>query len=115
MAERIQRRRTRGWEMPEGVVVIGRGTPWGNPYKVVKATCLGGSEKVEWWVEDASRTWRFPTKPEAQAAAVKLFAETATERFKAKVKLALRGKTLACWCKPGDPCHADVLLEWANA
>lgn len=28
---------------------------------------------------------------------------------------ALRGKNLACWCKPGAPCHADVLLELANA
>ena len=27
----------------------------------------------------------------------------------------LRGKDLACWCKPGAPCHADVLLELANA
>ena len=27
----------------------------------------------------------------------------------------LRGKDLACWCKLSDPCHADVLLEWANA
>lgn len=26
----------------------------------------------------------------------------------------LRGKDLACWCKPGDPCHADTLLELAN-
>jgi hypothetical protein len=26
----------------------------------------------------------------------------------------LRGKNLACWCKPGAPCHADVLLELAN-
>lgn len=26
----------------------------------------------------------------------------------------LRGKNLACWCKPGEPCHADVLLEIAN-
>ncbi len=26
----------------------------------------------------------------------------------------LRGKNLACWCKPGTPCHADVLLELAN-
>lgn len=26
----------------------------------------------------------------------------------------LHGKNLACWCKPGDPCHADVLLELAN-
>lgn len=27
----------------------------------------------------------------------------------------LRGKDLACWCKLGEPCHADVLLEMANA
>lgn len=26
----------------------------------------------------------------------------------------LRGKNLACWCKLGAPCHADVLLELAN-
>ena len=26
----------------------------------------------------------------------------------------LRGKNLACWCEPGQPCHADVLLELAN-
>ncbi|WP_449255149.1 DUF4326 domain-containing protein [Bosea sp. (in: a-proteobacteria)] len=26
----------------------------------------------------------------------------------------LAGKNLACWCKPGAPCHADVLLELAN-
>jgi hypothetical protein len=26
----------------------------------------------------------------------------------------LRGKNLACWCKPGQPCHADILLELAN-
>lgn len=26
----------------------------------------------------------------------------------------LRGRDLACWCKPGEPCHADILLELAN-
>lgn len=26
----------------------------------------------------------------------------------------LGGKNLACWCRPGAPCHADVLLELAN-
>lgn len=27
---------------------------------------------------------------------------------------SLRGKNLACWCKIGDPCHADVLIKMAN-
>lgn len=26
----------------------------------------------------------------------------------------LRGKNLACWCKLGEPCHADILLDLAN-
>lgn len=27
----------------------------------------------------------------------------------------LRGKNLACYCKPDALCHADILLELANA
>ena len=27
----------------------------------------------------------------------------------------LAGKDLACWCPLSSPCHADVLLELANA
>jgi len=26
----------------------------------------------------------------------------------------LAGKNLACWCKPGEPCHVDILLRLAN-
>jgi hypothetical protein len=26
----------------------------------------------------------------------------------------LRGKNLACFCKEGEPCHADILLRYAN-
>lgn len=34
----------------------------------------------------------------------------------AKPDLApLRGHDLVCWCKPDEPCHADVLLALANA
>lgn len=51
-------------------------------------------------------------------------AAQAVARFRARAEDRLRqdpgmiddliGKNLACWCKPGDPCHADVLLELAN-
>jgi len=27
----------------------------------------------------------------------------------------LAGHNLACWCRPGAPCHADVLLEFVEA
>jgi len=30
--------------------------------------------------------------------------------FQAKV-LALKGKTLGCFCKP-KPCHGDIIIEW---
>lgn len=30
--KRIQRRRTKGWRMPEGAIYVGRGSKWGNPF-----------------------------------------------------------------------------------
>jgi hypothetical protein len=30
-------------------------------------------------------------------------------------KEQLRGKDLACWCSENAACHADILLEIANA
>lgn len=39
----------------------------------------------------------------------------ANGHFSQKKLLQLRGKNLACWCPIGAPCHADVLLELANA
>ena len=31
------------------------------------------------------------------------------------IRAELRGQDLSCWCAPDLPCHADVLLELANA
>jgi hypothetical protein len=31
-----------------------------------------------------------------------------------EARAELRGKDLVCWCPLAAPCHADVLLEWAN-
>lgn len=30
------------------------------------------------------------------------------------IRRELGGHNLACWCRPGTPCHADVLIELAN-
>jgi hypothetical protein len=35
--------------------------------------------------------------------------------FSSREAAELLGKDLACWCPLGQPCHADVLLELANA
>lgn len=87
MPFRIQRKRTKGWRMPAGAVYVGRGSKWGNPYKI--GTCLIGNAAMA---------------AEAYAANLPLgpFAQE------------LRGKDLACWCPLDQPCHADVLLREAN-
>src|SRR5438067_1671967 len=33
--------------------------------------------------------------------------------YRAAARVTLKGHNLACWCPPGQPCHADVLLEIA--
>ena len=38
--KRIQRKRTKGWRMPEGAVYVGRGSRWGNPFKLRDYTGL---------------------------------------------------------------------------
>lgn len=30
------------------------------------------------------------------------------------IRTELSGHNLACWCKAGTPCHADILIELAN-
>lgn len=77
--------------MPEGAVYVGRPTRWGNPFP------HNGTP--------ASRT-------EAVAAYRDLVAADPALRAAARRQLA--GRDLACWCPPGQPCHADVLLAVAN-
>lgn len=36
-------------------------------------------------------------------------------KLKKAARKELKGKNLACWCKPGLACHAEVLLRVANA
>jgi hypothetical protein len=66
------------------------GGVWGN-WAAWRAGILKGEDAVSifrrWVAEEASATWR------------------------QRAVIDLRGKNLACTCKPGEPCHADVLLE----
>jgi hypothetical protein len=97
MPERIQRERTSGWRMPPNAVYVGRPTRWGNPFKVSDVTSL-------------NQNWK-------QAEAVERFREwlSSQDGLQAAVRKELAGKDLACWCRLDLPCHADVLLEVANA
>jgi hypothetical protein len=89
--KRIQLSRKKGWRMPPNTIKVTRPGEWGNPYKVSPeqdaATCVA---KFREYIE---------ARPEWIAAA----------------RIHLKRKDLACWCKIGAPCHADVLLQIANA
>lgn len=85
---RIQRKRTKGWKMPENTVYVGRPTKWGNPYPI------GENFTAE--------------------QAIRLYREFAEKWNLAEDAEELRGKNLACFCPLDQPCHADILLELAN-
>ena len=132
---RVQLRRTKGWRMPPGTVSVARPTIWGNPARIVRTGMLplgdetdeepGVASLVGPWACLKSRPdapmsgWWFATRAEAVAKAVDWYRFVATEPFiKAPFRARipeLRGKNLACWCPLDQPCHADVLLELANA
>lgn len=103
---RIQRQRTRGWRMPEGAVYVGRGSRWGNPFRVdgLTVTAPGG------------QTWRPPDREAAHRRAVTLFASYLEQvpELVAEARRVLAGHDLACWCPPHFACHADLWLSLTN-
>lgn len=102
--QRLQRKRTKGWRMPEGAVYVGRGSKWGNPYPTGSMQMAEGDT---WVVLNAE-------------GSVALYREHLNARpwgrqpLGATARTELAGKDLACWCPLNKPCHADVLLELAN-
>lgn len=113
---RVQRRRDKGWRAPAGARYVGRGSKWGNPYKVVEKS--GG-----WHVEHdmGGGIGTFLDVGEARRLAVRSF-EAHLERnpdLAADVRQDLAGRDLMCFCPLTDrghvvPCHADTLLILAN-
>lgn len=94
---RIQRKRTKGYRMPEGAVYVGRPTKFGNPYP---------------------SAWDFRCTLRAILDGQPLTNERAKHREHMERIAAdlgeLQGKPLACWCALNHSCHADVLAEYAN-
>jgi hypothetical protein len=107
--KRIQRKRVKGWKMPENTVYVGRPTKWGNPFKIDKMyiptdEILANPFNPKWEMcEDIDQ-------------ALKLYKEHLDREIKyGRLRLdEIKGKNLACFCKEGEPCHADILLKLAN-
>lgn len=112
MPVRIQRKRTKGWRMPSGAVYVGRGSHWGNPYRV--------TEQQEPRVAADKYRDLFEGRPSRSRHLLLRIASDGKARGELhwsdmRARLGeLRGKDLACWCALDAPCHADVLLELAN-
>jgi len=96
---RIQLRRTKGYKMPPNSVKVARPTKWGNPFKVTP-------ERSQIAAVGAFRVW---LTVEGVTAGIPERKTWMLEHLK-----DLRGKNLACFCKAGTCCHADVLLELSN-
>lgn len=80
----------KGKPLPENTVYVGRPSAFGNPFVIGRD---GSRQQV-------IAAYRYHLKTNASLTD--------------KVKRELKGKDLVCWCAP-EPCHADVLLEVANA
>jgi hypothetical protein len=100
--KRIQLSRKRGFKLPENTVVVSRPSKWGNPYSITPQLLKLSGSKIEAQqaVVDAYRDW--------------LCGSAQGNKLLAVIEKELHGKNLACWCAPGTPCHADVLLKLAK-
>jgi hypothetical protein len=126
---RVQLRRTKGWRIPENTVKVDRSSIFGNPFfshpglprsRSFEAMCFRD------WIYEQLGAVRIGTSEQRdfrqfmqQMSCVDVVALRAKgERMKDGIHL-LRGKNLACWCPLIShgcycPCHADVLLSFAN-
>lgn len=84
---RAQRQRCKGWRAPAGSIYCGRGSRYGNPFRVTEY----GRDEALW----RFGLW-FNLKPAAEQRAI---------------LDALDGHTLLCWCKPSDACHVDYYIR----
>lgn len=126
--KRVQLSRAKGWRMPENTVKVDRATRYGNPFRDSEHDRYGeasielsnGMRQIvdDWWtapvVVRLFEQWmtgsliQEPSFLEPRELVARKWLRTAPDLA------PLRGKNLACWCKPGGACHADVLLLLAN-
>ncbi|MFL0393527.1 DUF4326 domain-containing protein [Streptomyces albus] len=111
MPNRIQRKRTKGWRAPEGAIYVGRGSRWGNPYRITR-------RGNHWHVchDDGVNEPAFDSETGARTAALKAYRAYLLDdaELARAARRELAGRDLMCWCPLDRPCHAGVLLEIAN-
>lgn len=94
---------------------VTRPSVFGNPFEIAALLAQGDAKNkqdahdcvVDWF-----RDWLGPNRMGLSAKRADLRARRMEILKRAPIEL--RGKNLACWCRPDESCHADVLLEIAN-
>lgn len=112
---RIQRSRQHKNISPNGlpIVYVGRPTIWGNPFQV---NCNSTPEFRNKQLEKYRNLVIGIVTPDMNNRAtdwLKRFRKK-TNQHPFEALSTLKSKNLSCFCKIGDPCHADILLELAN-
>lgn len=118
--KRIQRKRTKGWRMPDGAVYVGRPTVWGNPFwnialdiNVELSIALYRELAQGFWdpsLVSQLEDWRVHDISQSHQHWLRKLGRHPLEAMRTD----LRGLDLACFCPLDAPCHADILLELAN-
>jgi hypothetical protein len=111
---RLQLSRRKGFDLQRisvgfnGLPAVNVSRPgfWGNPFIVTNKIAAGKHVA-------GPRYYAVPTVRDAVECFRLMMAEPNAKAWVDALP-ELRNKNLACWCKPGEPCHADVLLEIAN-
>lgn len=136
---RITLSRSKGWRMPPNTVKADRsrilGNPWaaGDPGKFYipdrihphqyiwrKAPDMHQALTVEQavalhadWLRSGNVALPANLSPSETGLCVDALAEARSVVL--DLLSRLRGCDFACWCKQGSPCHAETLMEIANA
>lgn len=111
---RLQRSRARGSRLtsPNGlpVVCVTRPGKWGNPFKIGMSSHEAGEAAARHFGVRVNQEDPLNTLSDVIA-----MYRWCVENFRRKSVMELRGHNLACFCGLDKACHADVLLELANA
>ena len=109
---RIQRKRAKGWRMPEGAVYVGRPGVCGNPFQHPDPAIAVRMFRV--WLTGGMRSATLFDERLKSIEGKRMLIHRRHVVMRHALP-GLRGRPLACWCRLDRPCHADVLLELANA
>lgn len=115
---RVQRKRTKGYRLPPNTVSVTRPHAFGNPYRIGDL-CTWNTPRLEFGGKGLADILREAHgRPVYQTAADTVwgFKEMviSSPKFQRAIQDKLKGKNLACFCRLGHPCHAQILLEYAN-